>query len=278
MRRDTLKNTLKVLLAVAVILAGIMMIPVTALAYNPLDEDDPDLDKKNPDTGYHVIIYDGADLLTAGEIKDLAEDMAPITRWGSVAFVTTDYNDYNDIMRYSEKMFYKLFDDGDSATMMIIDMDEREISIYSDGYMHTVITDSYGYDITDNIDRYASRAEYYNCASKGFEQIYTVLNGQKIARPMKYICCALMGLLVSLLVNFIVISRASKIQNTSSSEMLSGAYKTLRFTTPRVIKTGESRTYSPVQSSSGGGGGGGGHHSGGGGGGHHSGGGGHHGF
>ena len=102
MRRDTLKNTLKVLLAVAVILAGIMMIPVTALAYNPLDEDDPDLDKKNPDTGYHVIIYDGADLLTAGEIKDLAEDMAPITQWGSVAFVTTDYNDYNDIMRYSE--------------------------------------------------------------------------------------------------------------------------------------------------------------------------------
>ena len=89
---------------------------------------------------------------------------------------------------------------------------------------------------------------------------------------MKYICSILMGLLVSLLVNFIIINKASKIQNTGSAEMLSGAYKSLRFTTPRVIKTGESRTYSPVQSSSGGGGGG---HRGGGG---HSGGGGHHGF
>ena len=275
MRRDTLKNTLKVLLAVAVILAGIMMIPVTALAYNPLDEDDPDLDKKNPDTGYHVIIYDGADLLTAGEIKDLAEDMAPITQWGSVAFVTTDYNDYNDIMRYSEKMFYKLFDDGDSATMMIIDMDEREISIYSDGYMHTVITDSYGYDITDNIYRYASNGDYYTCTSKAFEQMTMLLEGQKIARPMKVVCSAFMALLTSFLICFFIVNGASKIQNTSNAEMLSGAAKSLRYTTPRVVKTGETRTYSPQSSGSGGGGGG---SRGGGGGGHHSGGGGHHGF
>ncbi|MCR5740266.1 MAG: TPM domain-containing protein, partial [Lachnospiraceae bacterium] len=242
MKKNIQANAIKVLLTIVLLVAGIMMIPVTALAYDPLDEDTPDFDKKNPDTGYRVIIYDGADLLSESEMKQLAEDMSGITQWGDVAFVSTDQNNYNDIMRYSEALFYQLFDDDDNAIMLIIDMDVREISIFSDGSIHRVITDAYGYDITDNIYRYATNREYYRCASKGFEQIYTVLNGQKIARPMKYICSILMGLLVSLLVNFIIINKASKIQNTGSAEMLSGAYKSLRFTTPRVIKTGESRT------------------------------------
>ena len=148
MKKNMLKNTLKVLFILAVILLGIMMVPVTAFAYNPLDEDDPDFDKKNPDTGYRVIIYDGADLLSKDEMKQLAQDMAGITQWGHVAFVSTDENNYGDIMRYSEEMFYTIFHDDDSATMLIIDMDEREISIYSDGYLHKVITDLLTYDGT----------------------------------------------------------------------------------------------------------------------------------
>ena len=101
-----------------------------------------------------------------------------------------------------------------------------------------------------------------------------LLQGQKIARPMKVVCTAFMSLLVSFLICFFIVNGASKIQNTSSAEMLSGASKSLRYTTPRVIRTGQTRTYSPQSSGSSGGGGG----SRGGGGGGHSGGGGHHGF
>ena len=161
MRKNILTNAIKYLAMLAILIAGIMMIPVSALAYNALDEDDPDLDRKNPDTGYRVIIYDGAELLDSDEMRLLAEDMAGITQWGDVAFVSTDHDDYKDIMRYSEAMFYKLFDDDDNAIMLIIDMDEREISIFSDGDIHKVITDAYGYDITDNICLKRLRADLH---------------------------------------------------------------------------------------------------------------------
>ncbi|MBP8967697.1 MAG: TPM domain-containing protein [Lachnospiraceae bacterium] len=263
------------ILSVMTLLITLVMIPAQgAHAYNPLDDIDyADVDKVNPDTGYRLVIYDGAGLLTSSEIKDLASDMGPITNYGNVAFVTTDENNYGDIMKYSDAIYDEVFGNHANGTMLIIDMEEREISVYSDGDIHSVITDAYEYDITDNIYRYASKEEYYNCASKGFEQIYAVLNGQKIARPMRYVCCALMALLLSFLINYMVVNHASKIQNTSGAEMLSGANKSLRYTPLAVIKTGETKTYSPQSSGSSGGGG-----SRGGGGGGHSGGGGHHGF
>ena len=263
------------LLSVIALLATLVLVPArSALAYDPLDDIDyTDIDKTNDETGYRIVIYDGAGLFSSAEIRKLADEMAPISYYGNVALVTTDENSYGDIMRYSDAIYDEVFGNHKNGVMLIIDMDEREISIYSDGDMHKVITDAYGYDITDNIYRYATNKEYYNCASKGFGQIYSVLKGQKIARPMRYVCCALMALLLSFLINLLVVNRASKIQNTSNAEMLSGAYKSLRYTPPAVIKTGETKTYSPQSSGSGGGGG-----SRGGGGGGHSGGGGHHGF
>lgn len=266
------------LLSVIAILAALVLAPANyAHAYNPLDDPDyTDVDKTNSETGYRVVISDGADLFTSAEIKKLADEIAPIAHYGNVALITTDENNYGDIMRYSDAIYDEMFGNHANGVMLIIDMDEREISIYSDGDMHKVITDAYGYDITDNIYRYATNKNYYTCASKGFEQIYTVLKGNRIARPMRYVCCALMALLLSFLINYWVVSRASKIQNTSGAEMISGASKMLRYTPPVLIKTGETKTYSPQSSGSSGGGGhrSGGGHSGGG----HSGGGGHHGF
>ena len=275
MRKTLTRVSLFVVSVLAPVLFACMVPAVVSQAYDPLDYyDEPELDKYNPETDYRIIIIDGANLLSSDEIKQLANDMATITNYGNVAFVTTDYNSVGDIMRYSEKLYKKLFGT-ESGTMLIIDMDEREISIYSDGAVHRVITDGYGYDITDNIYRYATNGDYYTCASKAFEQMTMLLEGQKIARPMKVVCSAFMALLTSFLICFFIVNGASKIQNTSNAEMLSGAAKSLRYTTPRVVKTGETRTYSPQSSGSGGGGGG---SRGGGGGGHHSGGGGHHGF
>ena len=281
MKKNIFAKALILMSLAALFFFGVLVPSTVVSAYDPLDMDeDPEVDKKNPDTGYRVVIYDGAELLSSSEIKDLAADMAPIADYCNVAFVTTDKNSYHDIMDYSDEIYYQIFKDK-SGVMIIIDMAEREISTFARGKMESVVTESYGYDITDNIYRYASNGDYYNCASSGFEQIYRLLNGQRIARPMKYVCTVLMALLISLLINFLIVSRASKIQRTSAAEMLEGAKKNLRFTTPALFKTGETKTYSPQSSGSGGGGGsshrsgGGGHHSGGG---HHGGGGGHHRF
>ena len=274
--KKIIRKSLIIFFIVALLFVPVMIPSQSVYAYDPLDDiDDSDVDKTNTETGYRVVIYDGADLLTSGEIKQLASDMAPIAYHSNVAFVTTDEDGYGNIMRYSDAVFDEMFGNHANGVMLIIDMAEREISVYADGDVHKVITDAYGYDITDNIYRYATKGEYYDAASEAFREISAVLDGQKIARPMRYVCCALMALLLSFLINFWIVSGASKIQNTSSAEMLSGASKSLRYTPPAVIKTGETKTYSP-QSSGSSGGGGGGHRSGGGGG--HSGGGGHHRF
>lgn len=272
--KKIIRNTLLLIFLVAALLVPVLIPTQSVKAYDPLDDIDySDVDKKNPDTGYRVVIYDGAGLLSSKEIKELGTDMSSISDFANVAFVTTDENPYGDIMDYSDAIFDEMFGNHANGIMLIIDMDEREISIYSDGDIHKIITDAYGYDITDNIYRYASDGEYYEAASKAFEQIYAVLNGQKIARPMRYVCSALMALLLSFLINFWIVSGASKLQKTSNTEMIAGASKSLRYTPPSVIKTGETKTYSPQSSGSSGGGG----HRGGGGGGH-SGGGGHHSF
>ena len=169
-----------------------------------------------------------------------------------------------------------IFTPSERGVMFVNDMKTRYLWIQADGDFLKVITRSYSDDITDNAYKYATNGDYYSCASKVFEQITKLLNGHKIARPMRYISNALFALLLSFLINFMVVSRASKIQNTSGAEMISGAKKMLRYTPPTLIKTGETKTYSPQSSGSGGGGshrsGGGGHRSGGG---HHGGGGGH---
>ncbi len=275
MRKGILRNL--ILIAVLSIIAAVMMPAGSALAYNPLnDKGDPEIDKTNPETGYRVVIYDGAELLSQTEIKKLATEMMPITEYGNVAFVSTDDNNYGEIMSYSTAVYEGMFG-SDSGTMIIIDMDVREISVYSDGAIHRVVTDSYGYDITDNIYRYASNQDYYGCASEGFAEIYKLLNGEKIARPMKYACSALIALMLSFLFNYLRVSGVSRIQKTSAKELLKGASKTLKYSEPRVQTTGQTKTYSPVSSGSSGGGGGSSHRSGGGGS-HHSGGGGHHRF
>ena len=265
------------LLSFALMVFLLTMIPAgVSKAYDPYYSlDDPDIDKVNPDTGYKILIYDGADLLSSSEMKQLAEEMAGITNYGHVCLLTTDDTKYSSTQYYAEEVYDELFG-YDNGVMFVIDMKNRYLWIQADGDILKVVTRSYSDDITDNAYKFATNGDYYSCASKVFEQITKLLGGQRIARPMRYISNALFALLLSFLINFWVVSRASKIQSTSGAEMLLGANKSLRYTPLAVIKTGETKTYSPQSSgSSGGGGGGGGHRGGGGGGGHHGGGGGH---
>ena len=248
------KRFLALLAFVAMAFLLVLLPSGKAKAYDPLyNLDDPDIDKVNPDTGYRLMIYDGADLLSSSEMKQLAEEMAGITNYGHACLLTTDENVYKDVQYYSEEIYDELFG-YDNGVMFVIDMKTRYLWIQADGDFLKVITRSYSDDITDNAYKYATNGDYYSCASKVFEQITKLLNGHKIARPMRYISNALFALLLSFLINFMVVSRASKIQNTSGAEMISGAKKMLRYTPPTLIKTGETKTYSPQSSGSGGGG------------------------
>lgn len=221
----------------------------------------------NPDTGYNVIIEDEADLLTDSEERSLAEDMKAITQWGSVAFLSIDYNS-STTERYIQSYYNNTFGSS-SATVFLIDMDNRNIYIYSNGKIYRTITKAYANTITDNVYTYATDGKYYECASKAFSQIYTLLDGGRIAQPMKYISNAFIALILALIINYIIVSCTVRKKKTSEKELMSKIFTQCNISDEWCQFTHQTRVYDPpsTSSSSGGGGGGGGGSSGGGGGG-----------
>lgn len=222
---------------------------------------------ENSDTGYKVIIEDDADLLSYTEEQSLADSMEKLTEYGNIAFKSINRNSYGSTPRYAERYYHETFGK-ESGTVFLIDMSQRKIYIFSDGQNYKTITKSKAETITDNIYKYASNKEYFECADKAYSQMYTILEGGKIAEPMKYISNALIAVMLALFANFAIFKIATKNKAASFNEQIKECVFSCTHTNPSVIQTGEHRVYSPVSdnSSSGSSSGGGGGSSGGGGG------------
>ncbi len=214
---------------------------------------------------YRVVVEDAAELLTEAERSQLEAWMQPITAYGNVAFVTTDRN--QGTSGDFAKMRYRKYFGRESGTLFLIDMRNRNIWIYSDGAVYRTVTRGYADTITDNVYRYASQGEYYECAAEAYREILELLEGNRIAQPMKYISNALLALILALFANLGLASHVSRLHRPSRRELLSSAEKVLRVTRPTITYTHETRAYDPVSSGSSGGSGGGGSGGGGGGGG-----------
>ena len=227
----------------------------------------------NSETGYSVIIEDDASLLSNDEKIQLAETMKDITPYGDVAFKSIDYNPYST-ETYIERYYNSIFGTG-SGTVFLIDMDNRNIWIYSDGSIYSTITTAYANVITDNVYTYASDRDYFSCANKAFIQEAALLQGRRISQPMKYISNALLAIAIAILINYFIVRQTSRVRKASDNEIVNGVFANNAFNNVSVNFIRQTRTYSPRSSSSSGSSGG---HSGGGGGGGHSGGGGGHSF
>ena len=227
---------------------------------------------ENPDTKYQVWIEDQANLLSEKEKTDLAEEMQEITNYGNAALITIDQNPSSSSEQFIRAYYREHFQEY-SGIVFLIDMDYRKIWIYSNGRIYQTITNSYANIITDNVYSYASKRQYYECASKAFRQVLTLLKGEKIAQPMKYICNIFLALVLAFLINYFIVMMYSKSRKPSRTEGLTGIPMQYMINHPRVQLVRETKRYSPIRTSSGGSGGGrgsggGGGHSSGGGGGH----------
>ena len=142
------------------------------------------------------------------------------------------------------------------------------ITTYGNGAINRTINKAYAETITDNVYTYASDADYYICAMKVYEQEYTLLQGRKIAQPMKYISNALLAVVIAVVINYIIVRVYSSKRKASTKSLMNGLFEYRAFNNCNVVFTHQTKTYSPRESSSGGssGGGGGGGSSGGGGG------------
>ncbi len=231
------------------------------------------------DTDGRMEISDDADLLTAEEEQALLEVMKPVTEYGNIAFKSVPEGGNGSSAAYfAEKYYQKTFGLTDGA-VFLIDMDNRKIYIYCQDAFYQTISSSRSETITDNVYKYASRGEYYECAAEAFREIHTLMEGGRIAQPMKYVSNAFLALILALLVNFIIVRSVSRLKAPRNKEILQSAKVYFEESEGTAVFTHQTKKYDPIQTSSGGGGGrsggGGGGFSGGGG---HSGGGGGHSF
>ncbi len=222
----------------------------------------------NPETGYDILIEDDADLLTDEEKNLLADTMERVSYYGNVAFKSIDYNPQST-SSYARSYFHELFGSGVvNGTLFLIDMDNRELYLFSDGDIYRTVTTSYANVITDNIYTYASDGDYFTCADNAFDQVASLLEGQKIAMPMKYISNALLALLLAAMLNYFLVSFLSRSRKCTDEELLSVSQVSFAFRNAAAKKTTTTKVYNPASSGSGGGSSGGGGGSSGGGGGH----------
>ena len=216
------------------------------------------------DSGYQIYFDDSEDLLTDQEEKMLKEEMKKITEYGNVGFVSV--SQYQDTGTYAKRLYRELFG-SESGFLFIIDMGRRNIWIYCNGAIYRVINKPYANTITDNVYRYASRGEYYNCAYHVYEQALILLEGGRISQPMKYISNLLIALVSALLINFyvLILGRKKDILNPVNNPQASMTSAVgVNIMGMDLIRSRRTRH---VESSGGGGGGGGGYSGGGGGGG-----------
>ena len=211
--------------------------------------------------GNYLVIEDDAHLLVDNELILLKEQMKPLTEYGNIVFKTIAVND-RDTYSYATDYYYKNFGNG-SGTLLIIDIDPRNRYIYviSEGWNYTIITKSKSEIITDNIYRYASREEYYECAKHGFDQIGTLLNGGKINEPMRYASNIVLSLVAGFFISYLYVLRKSKIKTPKEDDILQNCDIDFNVKSVDVESAGQHKVYSPRSDSSSSGGG----HSGGGG-------------
>lgn len=220
----------------------------------------------NDETNFTASIEDNANLLSIEERVKLFEEMKPLTKYGHIAFISTANNSSG--VEYFADSYYHSHYSTESGTIFIIDMSNRKIYIFSDGANYRTVTKSKAYSITDNTYRYATDKEYYNCASYSFKQIYTILDGGKIAEPMRYTSNIFIALTLSFFFSFLYILGKSRIAKASDRSIVDNCDIDFKIGETSAYKTGQHRVYSPQSSGSSGGGGGGGGGSSGGGGGH----------
>ena len=162
----------------------------------------------NQNTGdYQLIIEDDANLLTGSQKELLEEDMAKLTEYGNIIFKSINTN--STTADSYAKSYYNGKFGKQSGTLFLIDMKNRKIYIFSNGENYNKITDAKAETITDNIYELATDKKYYECAKEAYKQILTVLEGGKIAEPMKYISNAVLAVMVALFINFAIFKIAT---------------------------------------------------------------------
>lgn len=199
-----------------------------------------------------ILIEDEANLLNEKQEENLKTNMIKLTEFGNVIFKTSNSFTNKDPLKYIQDYYYSKFRNS-AGVAFYIDMNKRKICACATGGLDKVITNGKCDTITDNVYRYASNKDYYQCASEAFNQINKLLNGQKIAESMKYICNAILSLMLASFASFGIFKYLTGIKKAGQKEILKECSVYLEHTPIIINKIGTHRVYSPISDSSSGG-------------------------
>ena len=209
----------------------------------------------NDSTGYFACVDDSADILSDEEEQALLKDMEPITAYSSVMFYSTD-DSGGDAQTCANSYFDEYIGDGSNGTVFLVDIEDRQLYIWSDGEALRVVTGSYGSTITDNVYQTAHEGDYYGSASEAFSQILSLWEGQKISTPMKNICNALIAVVLALFINIYIMLFVSRSQKASDRALLSNIVHHCNISNVTCEYSHTTKTYDPKTDTDGGSGGG----------------------
>lgn len=210
----------------------LLLIPSTILA------------NENISNSYEIVIEDDANLLTDYEIDSLKSAMEPLTEYGNIAFKSTNTNSVST-EQYARNYYHSKFGQA-SGSLFLIDMDNRVIYIFSDGENYKVITKDKANIITDNVYKYASSKNYYLCASNAYNQMHSLLSGQKIIEPMKYISNAIVSLISAFFIAFLITFWGFKPKKAKPKEILKNINHSFKVTDLKTSLLRKYRVFSPI--------------------------------
>lgn len=217
------------------------------------------------------LIMDDANLLNERQENALKEIMTKFLPYGNCLFVSYPRNtsylsnmSTEDRARHYADKYLK-----DNGTVFLIDMKNREIYMDSVGKMRKTLTNRNAVTITDNTYSYATYGDYYKCSLESFSQAIDLLEGRRIAQPLRYVTVILFGLFCGFILNFFLVkfSREKNKKKLMQTFAATAAISTVAGATIFKYKKQHENSSGGFFGRSGGGGGfsgGGGFHSGGG--------------
>ncbi|MBO4398860.1 MAG: TPM domain-containing protein [Lachnospiraceae bacterium] len=173
---------------------------------------------EKPDSPGKIILRDDASLFRDSQEADILEIMQDLSEYGNVAVYTIRQNRYGDTADYAENLYANLFDE-DSGLLFIIDMDQREIYVETDGYIGSFISRGRARVLTDNAYRLATNGQYAACAEKVLNQSLRILQGHAIPQPMVIASNAAIAIMLALLINFIVLRSLNSHSDVTVEEL-----------------------------------------------------------
>lgn len=213
---------------------------------------------------YEALILDYAGLLTDDEEYELYDYMEMLTEYGNVIFQSVELSQDTDFETYCEDTYYSYYGN-EPGVIFQIDMGNRKLTLSASTDMEKLIGKERD-TIVDNVYRYATDGDYLGCALRCFEEIYEVVNDGEIAHTMKYIDNAILAIIISLILNFIIVFASNSKKKTTAGEIVAAMAITTAVSGVAITEGKLAKEYKPLSSGSSSSGGGGGFSGGGGGG------------